>query len=76
MTFNIFAAKRVSCLGQYNRIDDFIAGNLRGDNRPIFRQFLVDELHIPAVFKRFDPLFVLHFRFESIQEAGAKIVTQ
>src|ERR1700674_5393491 len=47
--FNIFATQRVSCFGQQDRIDDFIASNLRGDKRPISRQFLVDELHLSAV---------------------------
>ncbi len=60
MTFNIFAAKRVPCFGQYNRIDDFISCKLRGEKRPVFRQFLVDEFHSSAVFKCFDPLFVSH----------------
>ena len=76
MIFNIFATKRVSCLGQYYRIDDLIACNLRSYKRPVFRQFLVDEFHFSAVFKCFDPLFVWHFRFESIRAAGAGIVTQ
>jgi hypothetical protein len=39
-----------------------MACNLRGYKRPVFRQFLVDEFHFSAVSKRFDPLFVLHFR--------------
>src|ERR1700675_3710447 len=62
MTFNILAAQRVSCLTQYNRIDDFISFKLRGEKRPVFRQFLVDEFHSSAVFKCFDPVFVLHVR--------------
>jgi hypothetical protein len=35
MAFNIFTAKRVSCFGQYDRIDDFTTGKLRGDKRPV-----------------------------------------
>src|SRR6266849_3837900 len=62
MTFNIFTTKRISCLGQYDRIDDLIPCKLRGDKRPVFRQFLVDEFHFSAVFKCFDPLLVWHFR--------------
>ena len=76
MAFNIFTTERVSGFGQYNRIDDLISCKLRGDERPIFRQFLIDELHLPAVIKRFDPLFVWHFHFESIREADARIVAQ
>jgi hypothetical protein len=65
MALNIFTTKRVSCFGQYDRIDDLTTGKLRGDKRPVFRQFLVDEFHFSAVFKRFDPLFVWHFRIFS-----------
>ena len=60
MAFNIFTIQRVSCFGQYDRIDDLIPCDLRGEKRPVFRQFLVDEFHLPAVFKCFDPLFVSH----------------
>jgi len=60
MAFNIFTTKRVSCFGQYNRIDDLMSCNLRGDKCPVFRQFLVDEFHLPAIFKCFDPLLVSH----------------
>src|ERR1700720_4019924 len=65
MAFHIFTTQRVSCFGQYNRIDDFIPFNLCGDKRPVFRQFLVDEFHFSAVCKCFDPLFVWHFRISS-----------
>jgi hypothetical protein len=61
MAFNIFAAQRVSCPGQYHRIDDFIARKLRGYKSPVPRQFLVDKFHFPAVFKGFDPFFIRHF---------------
>src|SRR6266852_3877939 len=54
------AAKRVPCFGQYDRIDDFISFKLRGEKRPVFCQFLVDEFHSSAVFKCFNPLFVSH----------------
>src|SRR5216683_7993177 len=62
MAFNIFTTKRVSCFGQYDRIDDLITFKLRGDKRPVFRQFLVDEFHSSVVFKCFDPLLVWHVR--------------
>ena len=62
MAFHIFMTERVSCFGQYDRIDDLITFELRGDKRPVFRQFLVDEFHSFAVFKCLDPLFVSHVR--------------
>jgi hypothetical protein len=62
MAFNIFAAQRVSCPGQYHRIDDFISRKLRGYKSPVPWQFLIDKFHFPAVFKGFDPLFIRHFR--------------
>src|ERR1700730_3911746 len=65
MTFNIFTAQRVSCTGQYDRIDDLIPCNLRGDKCRVFRDFLVYEFHSSAVVKGFDPRFVLHFRISS-----------
>src|ERR1700687_5372670 len=65
MAFNIFTSKRVSCFGQYDRIDDLITCKLRGEKRPVHRQFLVDELHVSAVCKCFDPLFVWHVRSSS-----------
>jgi hypothetical protein len=64
-TFNIFSAQWVFGFGQQNRIDDFISRNLRGDERSVVRQFLVNEFHFSAVHKRFDPVFVTHFRFSS-----------
>src|ERR1700737_276734 len=67
MTFNIFTTKRVSCFGQYDRIDDLIPRKLSGDKCPVFRQFLADEFHFSAVFKCFDPLFVWHFRISSCE---------
>jgi hypothetical protein len=60
MAFNIFMTQRVSCFGQYDRIDDLIPCKLRSDKCSVFRQFLVDEFHLPAVFKFLDPLFVWH----------------
>src|ERR1700737_1226868 len=65
MTFNIFTTKRISCFGQYDRIDGLITCKLSSDKCPVFRQFLVDEFHFSAVFKCFDPLFVWHFRISS-----------
>ena len=76
MIFNIFARERVHCFGQHNRLNNFVAGNLRRDKRPIFRQLLVDEFHSSAVFKCFDPLFVWHICFEPIRETGFTTVAQ
>src|ERR1700738_47810 len=70
MTFNIFTTKRVSCFGQYDRIDDLIPCKLSGDKCHVFRQFLVDEFHFSAVFKCFDPLFVWHFRISLQARSG------
>src|ERR1700681_1302499 len=61
MAFNIFTAERVSCFGQYDRIDDLITFKLRREMSSVHRQFLVDEFHCSAVCKCFDPLFVWHF---------------
>src|ERR1700694_1118254 len=65
MAFDIFTAKRVSCVGQEDRIDDLITCKLSGDKCAVFRQFLVDEFHFSAVFKGLDPLFVWHVRISS-----------
>ena len=62
--------QRVSCFDQYDRIDDLIPFNLRGDKCPVFRQFLVDEFHLPAVFKFLDPLFVWHVCSPSSEVQG------
>ena len=70
MTFNIFTTKRVSCFGQYDRIDDLITCKLSGDKCPVFQQFLVDEFHFSAVFKCLDPLFVWHFRIFFRRDQG------
>jgi hypothetical protein len=70
---NIFAAQRVSCSGQYDRIDDLIAGKLSGHKRPVLRQLLLDEFNFSAVFKRFDPLFVWHLRFDPIREISMTV---
>jgi hypothetical protein len=67
MAFNIFAAKRVSCFGQYDRIDDLITCKLRREKRSVHRQFLVDEFHFSAVWKCFDPLFVWNFGTSSVR---------
>jgi hypothetical protein len=67
MAFNIFTIQRVSCFGQYDRIDDLIPRKLRGEKRAVFWQFLVDELHPPAVFKCSDSLFAWHFRASSAE---------
>jgi hypothetical protein len=70
MAFNGFAAEWILCLGQYHRIDDLIPANLRGDERSVFLQFLIDKLHDPAVIECFDPFFVCHLRDPSAQIAG------
>jgi hypothetical protein len=67
MAFDIFTTKRVSCVGQDDRIDDLITCKLSGDKCAVVRQFLVDEFHFSAVFKCFDPLFVWHFRISSAE---------
>src|ERR1700688_4865988 len=67
MAFNIFTAERVSCFGQYDRIDDLITCKLRREKRSVHRQFLVDEFHFSAVCKCFDPLFVWHFGTSSVR---------
>jgi hypothetical protein len=67
MAFNIFTIQRVSCFGQYDRIDHLVPRKLRGKKCPVFWQFLVDELHPPAVFKCSDPLFAWHFRASSAE---------
>jgi hypothetical protein len=51
----------------YMGIDDLIPCKPRGEKRPVFRQFLVDEFDLPTVFKRFDPLFVSHVRSLDLQ---------
>jgi len=58
MIFDVFITQRVSRFGQYDRLDNLIPSNLRGNKCPIVRQFLVDDFHLPAVFKFLDPLFV------------------
>src|SRR6266481_2054783 len=73
MTFNIFTAKRISCFRQYDRIDDLIPCDLRGDKCPVLRQFLVDEFHLPAVFKFLDPLFVPHGRSSSRESQSKRL---
>src|SRR5580700_39001 len=65
MTFNVFTTERVSCFGQYNRIDDLITCKLRGNKRAVFRKFLVDEFYFSSVLKGLDPLFVWHRRIST-----------
>src|ERR1700675_3136317 len=67
MAFNIFTTKRVSCSGQYDRIDDLITCKLRREKRSVHRQFLVDEFHFSAVCKCFDPLLVWHFGTSAVR---------
>jgi hypothetical protein len=49
--FNTFATERISRSGQYHQIEELIGSNLRGDNRPVFRQILLEEFHFSAVLK-------------------------
>jgi len=60
VNFNIFPVERISRFGQYDRIDDLIPCKLGGEKRTIFRQLLVDEFYLSAVFECSDPLFVRH----------------
>src|ERR1700674_1792327 len=61
MTFDFLVTKRVSCSGQYDRINHLVTFNLGGDKRVGLREFLVGEFHSSAVCKRFNPRFVWHF---------------
>ena len=49
------------------KVADLITFKLRCDKCPVFWEFLVDEFHLPAVFKFLDPLFVWHFRISSAE---------
>lgn len=60
MAFNIITTQRVSCIGQYDRIDHLIPFSLRGDKCPVVRQFLVGEFDFSANFECLYPLFVGH----------------
>ena len=62
MTLNFFMTQGIFRFRQYDRLDDFIPSNLRGDKCPAFWQFLVDEFHFSAVFERLDPFVVGHAR--------------
>jgi hypothetical protein len=75
MAFNIFTTKRVSCFGQYDRIDDLITFKLRGDKCPVFWQCLAAEFHSSTVIKRFDPLFVSHIRSLYLQRSQKTAAT-
>jgi hypothetical protein len=63
MAFNIFVTQRISCIAQYDRIDDLIPCKLRSDKRPVFRQYLVDEFHSSTVFEGLNPFLVWHSGF-------------
>jgi len=62
MTFNLFTTQWISCVGQNDRIDDFMACDLCSDKCRVLRQFLVNEFHFPAVFQGLNPLVVWHVR--------------
>src|ERR1700677_787324 len=61
MTLNFSATEGVFCVGQYDRIDNFVALNLRGDKHPV-RKFLVGKFHSSAICNCSNPLVVWHFR--------------
>jgi len=61
MTLNFFTTERVFRAGQYDRIDDFVAFNLSGDEHPV-RQFLIGKFHSSAICKCSNPLVVWHSR--------------
>ncbi len=42
---------------------------------PVFRQFLVDEFHLPAVFKFLDPLFVWYVHSSTGEVSGCRKYT-
>jgi hypothetical protein len=63
MTFNFFTSEWIVCVGQYDRIDDFVTFNLSGDERPLIRQFLVSEFHSSAICKSFNLLVAWHSQF-------------
>jgi hypothetical protein len=60
MTFNVSMTQRISCVRQYHGIDHLIALDLRGDERSVFRQLLVNEFYVPAVIQFLDPFIVSH----------------
>jgi hypothetical protein len=47
MMFNGFTTERVVDSRQDHRIDDLVAGNLRGEKCPVIRQLLIGEFHEP-----------------------------
>jgi hypothetical protein len=57
MTLNFSTTKGVVCIGQYDRIDNFVALNLRGDKHPV-RKFLIGKFHSSAICKCSNPLVV------------------
>ena len=62
MTFSVPTTERVSGLGEYDRIDDLVPFDLRGDERSVFHEFLVEEFYFSSVSKCFDPLLIRRFR--------------
>src|SRR5580704_4985690 len=70
MAFHIFTTQRVSCFGPYNRIDDLIPFNLRGNKCPVFRRLVVDKFNSSAIFKYFDPFLVSHGQSSSGEGGG------
>jgi hypothetical protein len=60
---------------KYDRKDDLIPFKLRGDKCPVFRQFLLDEFHLLAVFKFFDPLFVWYVHSSTSEVSGCRKYT-
>jgi hypothetical protein len=78
MTLNFFMTQRIFCFRQYDRIDDFIPCNLRGDKCLAFRKFLVDEFHFSAVFEFLKLIAILGFGCDgnaNVSENNSKPVT-
>src|ERR1700687_2269488 len=70
MAFNFCTTKRICYVGQYDRIDDLVTFNLRGDERLYLKKILIGEFTSSAVFKCFNPLFIWHFSL-SAQRLGS-----
>src|SRR5271168_3937217 len=60
MIFDISMDQRPSSFGQYDGVRDFIPCDLGGDEGRPVGQFLVGELHLPAVIKCSYPLLFCH----------------
>lgn len=71
MTFNTFTTERMFWLGQNDRADDFMTGNLRSQKHLPVRQLRVGEFHeltawtlmFPFILHSFDLALVSHAPF-------------